>query len=188
MKFRDAPLRGAYVIEPEKKSDDRGFFARIFCEQELAGQGLVSHFVQANNSLSLKRGTLRGLHYQLPPAAEVKIVRCVRGAIYDLILDLRADSPTFGKYFGETLTAENRLMMYVPRGFAHGTLALEDDTEILYFVSNFYDADRERSIRFDDPKFGIEWPITPSVISDKDRGVRGFDPAWHGIEHLRNIR
>ena len=132
-----------------------------------------------NNSLSAERGTLRGMHYQLAPSAEVKVVRCVRGALYDVILDLRPDSPTFGQHFGAELTAENRRMMYVPQGFAHGFLTLSDDTEAVYLVSSYYDPDRERGVRFDDPKFAIEWPEAPAVVSDKDRAHPDFDPAHH---------
>src|SRR3974390_2220425 len=129
MLFHETPLPGARLIELERRGDERGFFARFFCEREFEKAGLVNKFVQVNNSLSAKRGTLRGLDYQLSPAAEVKIVRCLRGALYDLILDLRTNSPTFGESFGAELNAENRLMMYVPRGFAHAILTLADDTE-----------------------------------------------------------
>jgi len=177
--FTETPIRGAYLIDLEKRGDDRGFFARAFCENEFGAQGLVTRFVQVNNSLSAQRGTLRGMHYQLGPKAETKLVRCIRGALWDVILDLRPDSPTFGRSFGAALTAENRRMMYVPKGFAHGFVTMADDTEAFYFVDEFYAPDRERGVRFDDPKFGIEWPIAPAVISDKDRGHRDFDPAWH---------
>lgn len=179
MIFTETPIRGAYLIDLEKRGDDRGFFARAFCENEFGAQGLVTRFVQVNNSLSAQRGTLRGMHYQLGPKAETKLVRCIRGALWDVILDLRPDSPTFGRSFGAALTAENRRMMYVPKGFAHGFVTMADDTEAFYFVDEFYAPDRERGVRFDDPKFGIEWPIAPAVISDKDRGHRDFDPAWH---------
>ena len=179
MIFNEAPLAGAFTIDLNKIGDDRGFFARMYCEREFGEHGLVTHFVQMNNSLSAERGTLRGMHYQLAPSAEVKVVRCVRGALYDVILDLRPDSPTFGKHFGAELTAENRRMMYVPQGFAHGFLTLSDDTEAVYLVSSYYDPDRERGVRFDDPKFAIEWPEAPAVVSDKDRAHPDFDPAHH---------
>jgi len=179
MLFRKTPLDGARLIELEKRGDDRGFFARFFCEREFEQAGLVNKFVQVNNSLSAKRGTLRGMHYQLNPAAEVKVVRCLRGALYDAILDMRPNSPTFGKSFGAELTPENRLMMYVPRGFAHAILTLADDTEALYLVSDFYAPDQERGIRWNDPRFNVEWPIEPSEISPKDAAWPDFDPAYH---------
>ena len=132
MKFAPTPLAGAFLIDIEKRGDDRGFFARAFCENEFAAQGLSSRFVQVNNSLSAFKGTLRGMHYQLAPKAETKLVRCIRGALWDVILDLRKESPTFGQYFGAELSAENRRMMYVPKGFGHGFVTLQDDTEAFY--------------------------------------------------------
>ena len=179
MQFTPTPLAGAFVIDLEKRGDERGFFARVFCENEFAEHGLATDFVQINNSLSADKGTLRGLHYQLAPKAETKVVRCVRGALYDLIADLRPDSPTFLQHFGVELTAENRTMLYVPKGFAHSFLTLEDDTEAIYFVDEFYAPDRERGLRWNDPKFGIDWPIEPVIISDKDRGHSDFDPGHH---------
>lgn len=168
MKFHTTPLAGARLIELEKRGDERGFFARYFCEREFAASGLETRFLQINNSLSARKGTLRGLHYQLPPAAEVKVVRCVRGALWDAIVDLRPDSPTFKKWFGRELTADNRLMMYVPRGFAHAILTLTDDVEAIYLVSAFYAPELERGLRWNDPAIGIEWPIAPVEISAKD--------------------
>lgn len=179
MKFTPTPLAGAVVIDLEKRGDDRGFFARAFCENEFSAQGLVPRFVQVNNSLSAQKGTLRGMHYQLAPKAETKLVRCIRGALWDAIVDLREDSPTFGKYFGIELSAENRRMLYVPKGFAHGFITLHDDTEAFYFVDEFYAPQNERGVRWNDPRFGIEWPMQPTVLSDKDRDQRDFDPAWH---------
>jgi len=187
VKFHTTPLKDARVIELEKRGDDRGFFARFFCQNEYAAAGLVSQFVQINNSLSANKGTLRGLHYQLPPAAEVKIVRCVRGALFDCIIDIRPDSPTFGKWFGAELNEENRLAMYVPRGFAHGLLTLRDDTEVLYLVSDFYSPDNERGIRWNDPYFKVSWPLAPTEISPKDSAWPDFDPVFHGVEGLRAI-
>jgi dTDP-4-dehydrorhamnose 3,5-epimerase len=179
MIFTETPLPGAYLIDLEKRGDDRGFFARAFCENEFAAHGLAPRFVQVNNSLSAGKGTLRGMHYQLAPRAETKLVRCIRGALYDLILDLRPDSPTFGRSFGAELTAENRRMMYVPKGFAHGFITLADDTEAFYFADEFYAPDRERGVRWNDPRFDLQWPIPPAVLSDKDANQRDFDPAWH---------
>lgn len=188
MKFHPTPLKDAFTIELEKRGDDRGFFARFFCQNEFGGAGLATQFVQVNNSLSGRKGTLRGLHYQLAPAAEVKVVRCIRGALFDAIIDIRPDSPTFGKWFGAELTAENRLMMYVPRGFAHAILTLTDDTEALYLVSEFYSPENERGVRWNDPRFAIAWPIEPSEISPKDAKWPDFDPEFHGIERLRGIK
>ena len=179
MIFAETPISGAFVIELEKRGDDRGFFARAFCENEFTAHGLASRFVQVNNSLSSFKGTLRGMHYQLAPKAETKLVRCIRGALYDVILDLRKSSPTFGRSFGAELSGENRKMMYVPKGFAHGFITLEDDTEAFYFVDEFYAPAYERCVRWDDPRFAIQWPQQPAVISDKDRNQKDFDPAWH---------
>jgi dTDP-4-dehydrorhamnose 3,5-epimerase len=188
MKFHPTPLNGAYTIELEKRGDDRGFFARAFCQREFEAAGVPMSAVQMNNALSAKAGTLRGMHYQLPPAAEIKVVRCIRGALYDVIIDLRPDSPTFCRWFGVELTEENRLMIFVPRGFAHGLLTLADDTEAFYLVSEFYGPEQERGLRFDDPRFGVEWPRAPIEISAKDRSWPSFDPAYHGIESLRGLK
>lgn len=188
MRFHPTPLNDARLIELERRGDERGFFARFFCEREFGAAGLATRFVQANNSLSAKKGTLRGLHYQLAPAAEVKVVRCVRGALYDVILDLRPDSATFGGSFGAELNEDNRLMMYVPRGFAHAILTLSDDAEALYLVSDFYSPADERGVRWNDPRFKIEWPIEPTEISPKDGSWPDFDPAFHGVERLRGIK
>jgi len=179
MKFRELPLQGACVIELEKRGDERGFFARVFCEREFAAEGLVTRFVQINNSLSADVGTLRGMHYQLPPASETKLVRCVRGSLWDCIVDLRPDSPTFKRWFGAELSAENRRMMYVPKGFAHGFITLEPDTEAFYLVDEFYAPELERGLRWNDPAIGIEWPAEPRVMSEKDRNHPGFDPGTH---------
>lgn len=185
MIFHPTPLQDAYLIDVERRGDERGFFARMFCEKEFGALGLETRFRQVNNSLSAKAGTLRGMHYQLAPHAEVKLVRCVKGSLYDVILDLRAGSPSFGKWYGAELSAENRRMMYVPRGFAHGFITLQPDTEAIYLVSDFYAPETERGVRFDDPKFAIGWPVAAAEISDKDRHWRDFDPAWHGVESLR---
>lgn len=179
MIFHETPLKGAFVIDLEKRGDDRGFFARAFCKNEFAEHHLPTEFVQVNNSLSAELGTLRGMHYQLGDDAETKLVRCIRGALWDCIIDLRPDSPTFAQWFGETLSAENRKMMVCPKGFAHGFITLEPDTEAFYFVDAFYAPGAERGVRWNDPKFGIEWPAAPKVLSDKDANQREFDPAWH---------
>lgn len=179
MQYTEIFLQGAYLIDLEKHGDERGFFARIFCEEEFRKHRLVTKFVQVNNSLSAIRGTLRGLHYQLAPRAETKLVRCIRGALYDVILDLRAGSRTFGKSFGAELTADNRRMMYVPKEFAHGFITLVDDTEAFYFTDEVYAPELERGVRWNDPRFGIEWPMEPVVLSERDRNHPDFDPAHH---------
>jgi dTDP-4-dehydrorhamnose 3,5-epimerase len=179
MKFTETPLPGAYIIDLEKKGDDRGFFARYYCKREYESHNLYADIVQINNSLSAQAGTLRGMHYQLAPKAEDKIVRCVKGALFDVVIDLRSDSSTFLQHFGVELNAENRRMLYVPKGFAHGLLTLQDDTEAIYLVTEYYASDRERGIRYNDPKFGIQWPLEPSVVSPKDLSHPDFDPAWH---------
>jgi dTDP-4-dehydrorhamnose 3,5-epimerase len=187
MIFNKTPLAGAYTIDLEKRGDDRGFFARLFCTKEFSDHGLIDRFLQINNSLSSQKGTLRGMHYQLEPQAEVKVVRCIQGALFDVILDLRPDSPTFGKWYGDTLSAENRRMMYVPRGFAHGFVTLEDDTEAFYLAGTPYAPELERGIRYNDPAFGIEWPVQPSEVSQKDANWPDFNPEWHGVERLRGL-
>ncbi len=187
MIFHRTPLETARLIELEKRGDARGFFARFFCEQEFAAEGLADSFLQVNNSLSANKGTLRGLHYQLPPAGEVKLVRCIRGAFWDVIVDLRPDSPSFGKWFGAELSSENRLMMYVPRGFAHAFITLTDDAEALYLVDAFYTPQAERGVRWNDPKIGIEWPIEPVEISDKDRAWPDLNAEFHGLERMRGL-
>ena len=179
MKFSETPIPGVYLIDLEKRGDERGFFARVFCINEFQELGLTTQFVQVNNSLTSLKGTLRGMHYQLRPKAETKLVRCIRGALWDCALDLRPESATFGKSFGAELSAENRRMMYVPKGFAHGFISLEDNTEAFYFVDEFYAPELERGVRWNDPKFKIQWPCEPVVVSSKDRAHPEFDPAYH---------
>lgn len=169
MQFHELRVRGAYLITPEAKGDERGFFSRMFCEKEFAAFGLESRFVQVNNSGSSKKGTLRGMHYQLAPAEEVKLVRCVKGKLWDVVLDLRRDSPTFGQWDSAELTAENRKMMYIPKGCAHGFITLEDNSEVIYLVSEFYSSSLERGVRWNDPRFNIQWPFHPTVLSERDR-------------------
>jgi dTDP-4-dehydrorhamnose 3,5-epimerase len=183
MHFTPAPLKGAWLIGLEKLSDERGFFARLFCSGEFAAHGLESQFVQINDSFSREKGTLRGLHYQLPPAAETKVVRCVRGAVFDVIVDIRPASPTFKAWFGTILSEENRQMLYVPKGFAHGFLSLDHETELIYLVSTPYSKELERGIRWDDPAFNIRWPEAPALISDKDRRHDDFQ-INHSLSQL----
>jgi dTDP-4-dehydrorhamnose 3,5-epimerase len=179
MKFTETPLKGVFVIELEKRGDDRGFFARLFCEREFQQHGLNSRIVQMNNSLSGQRGTLRGIHYQLAPKAEDKTFRCVRGALFDVVVDLRPQSATFLNHVAVELTAENRKMIHVPQGCANSFMTLEDDTEIFYFTSEFYSPEHERGIRYNDPALGIKWPMAPLVISDKDLKHADFKPETH---------
>jgi dTDP-4-dehydrorhamnose 3,5-epimerase len=187
MRFHKTPLEGAYLIELDKRGDHRGFFARFFCENEFGAAGLETRFAQINNSLTLKKGALRGLHYQLPPAAEVKVVRAIRGALWDVIVDLRPGSPTYLKWFGAELTEDNRSMMYVPRGFAHGFITLTDNVEAFYLNSNVYSPDAERGLRWDDPAVGIEWPAQAQEMSDKDRKWPDLNPKFHGVESMRGL-
>lgn len=168
MKFTETPLRGAYLVEIEKLTDHRGFFARSWCQNEFAGHGLTPHVAQANVSFNNTKGTLRGMHYQLPPYGESKLIRCTRGALYDVIIDLRPDSETYMRWFGAELTADNYRMLYVPEQFAHGFQTLEDNTEAVYQVSQFYTPGAEQGIRWSDPTFNIYWPLEVRVISEKD--------------------
>lgn len=179
MKFTPAPIPGPFLIDLEKRGDDRGFFGRLFCQKEFEAHKLPTVFVQANNSLSREEGTLRGLHYQLAPKQEDKLVRCIKGSVWDVVLDIRPNSKTFGQWFGHTLTAENRTMMFVPKGFAHAFLTLEPDSEVLYMVTEFYAPEQERCIRWNDPAFNIEWPREPNVLSDKDAAAPNFDAHYH---------
>jgi len=170
MIFRETPLKGAFIIDIERIEDKRGFFAEAWCQKKFEANGLVSRMVRTNISFNRKRGTLRGMHYQVPPYEEIKLVRCTRGAIYDVIIDLRPDSPTYKKWTGVELTAENHRMLYVPERFAHGFLTLEDTAEITYQISQPYSPESARGVRYDDPVFGIEWPLQVEVISDQDLG------------------
>jgi dTDP-4-dehydrorhamnose 3,5-epimerase len=188
MKFHETPLLGAYLIELEKRGDERGFFARAFCEKEFGAAGLETRFVQINNSLTGMKGTLRGLHYQLPPSAEVKVVRAIKGALWDVIVDLRAGSPTYLKWYGDELTEDNRRMMYAPRGFGHGFVTLTDNVETFYLDSAFYDPRAERGVRWDDPAVAVEWPITPTVISDKDGKWPDLSAEFHQTEMMRGLK
>ena len=168
MIFKETPLAGAYVIDIERLEDERGFFARTWCQREYEEHGLDPRLVQCSISYNERQGTLRGMHYQLPPFAEAKVVRCTRGAIYDVIIDLRHESPTYKQHFGITLTPENRSMLYVPEGFAHGLLTLADETEVLYLISEFYVPESARGVRWNDPAFAIQWPAPVQVISERD--------------------
>ncbi len=176
MIFTELPLAGAYVIDLEPRSDERGFFARGFCANEFAQHGLMSGIVQANLSQNVRKGTVRGMHYQQAPHAEVKMVRCVNGGIYDAIIDIRPGSPTYLQWTSVELTRENHRMLYVPEGFAHGYQALADDSEVLYLVTAFYAPAHEAAIRWNDPLFGIPWPLTDVSLSPKDAVHPDFQP------------
>ncbi len=175
MRFTDAALPGAYSIDIEPLDDERGFFARVWCRDELERKGLVSDLAQMSLSFNRRKGTLRGMHYQAVPHEEVKLVRCTRGAIYDVLLDLRRDSPTFRQWISAELTAENRRTLYVPKGIAHGFQTLADDTEILYQISEFHHPESARGVRWDDPAFGIDWPDRRPILSERDASYPGFD-------------
>lgn len=174
MRFIEAPLPGVRVLEPEKSRDERGFFARTWCAQELASHGLCSSWVQSSISFNEKAGTLRGMHYQAEPHRETKLVTCTAGAVFDVVIDLRADSPTFHEWFAIELTADDNATLYVPEGLAHGFLTLEDRSMVQYHMSEYHDDGSGRGVRWDDPAFGVRWPGVPVVISQRDREYPDF--------------
>lgn len=179
MIFTPTQLEGAYVVEPEQMEDSRGFFARTWCREEFRQHGLNANLVQCSISFNRHEGTLRGMHLQAPPHEEAKLVRCTTGAIYDVVLDLRPDSPTFRRWMAVELSAANRRMVYIPEGCAHGLLTLADNTEIFYQMSAAYHADSQRGVRFNDEAFAILWPRKPVVISPQDEALADFSPeAW----------
>lgn len=169
MKFTETKLKGAFIIEINKLEDDRGFFGRTWCKNEMKEHGLDTNICQTNISFNKVRGTLRGMHYQINPYQETKIIRCTRGAIFDVIIDLREDSPTFKQWFSIELTQDNYKMLYIPRNFAHGFITLHDNCEVAYLITQFYNPDAEAGIRWNDPMFNIKWPFEPSIISEKDK-------------------
>lgn len=181
MRFEKLPLHGAYLIHMDKMEDERGFFGRLFCANEMRAAGLEPGIVQCNNSLSRTRGTTRGLHYQVGAHRETKVLRAISGRLVNVMVDLNPDSPTFMQHCKVELSAAGRTMTYVPRGFGNGLQTLEDDTEIIYFVSNYYAPAAERGVRWNDPAFGIDWPLEPTVMSPKDRGWPDFDRAKHSL-------
>jgi dTDP-4-dehydrorhamnose 3,5-epimerase len=172
--FNETPIGGVWLIDIEPHEDERGFFARTFCEAEMAAHGIALHVSQCNTSWCRVRGTLRGLHYQAEPHPDAKIVRCTRGALWDVAVDLRAGSPTYKKWTGVELTADNRRMVYIPPGLAHGFITLADDTEVCYQMGAPYVAEASRTARWDDPAFSIAWPIEPTVMAPRDREC----PPW----------
>ena len=174
MKFGDVGLPGVRLVEPERMADERGFFARTWCRREFEAHGLEPNLVQCSISYNRRRGTLRGMHYQAAPSAEAKLVRCTAGAIYDVALDLRRDSPTYSQWRGVELTADNRCALYIPAGLAHGFLTLCDETEVLYQMSEFFAPEHARGVRWNDPAFGIQWPGEVIIISERDRSYPDF--------------
>lgn len=187
MNFVATPLAGAYVVEVQRHVDERGFFARTWCREEFARHGIPVEMVQASVSYNLRAGTLRGMHFAWPPAHEGKLVRCARGAIHDVIIDLRPDSPTFTQHFAIQLDAEQRRALYVPPGFAHGFQTLADNTEVLYMMTDFYRAELAAGVRYDDPAFGIRWPRPVAVIAERDCTYPDFDRAAHAGRFLGRI-
>lgn len=175
MRLTETKLRGAYIIEPERFEDERGFFARAWSEKEFAEAGINAHFIEGNLSFNRKRGSLRGMHYQAAPHGQAKLVRCTRGAIFDVGVDLRPDSPTFKQWIGVELTAENRRLFFIPGDFAHGYLTLEENTEVAYQVTGAYVPESSRGFRWNDPNFGIEWPdVGELVMNERDRTYPPF--------------
>jgi dTDP-4-dehydrorhamnose 3,5-epimerase len=168
MIFQETKLAGAFIVELDRKDDSRGFFARAFCSKEMRDHGIVFDAVQANISHSDRKGTLRGMHYQGPPVSETKFIRCIRGAVWDVIIDMRPDSPTYLEHLGVELNADNGTAIYVPDMFAHGNQALTDDVELLYLMGGMYTPGYERGVRYDDPAVGIQWPLPVSAIHEKD--------------------
>ena len=181
MKFRHTPLDGAYLIELEPFTDDRGWFARTYSRKEFDGIGHKAEWVQQNHSFTVKQGTVRGMHFQLPPFSEIKMVQCVAGRVYDVIVDLREGSPTFLQSFGAELSAENRTMMFIPKGFAHGFQTMEDNTALVYNHSEEYQSASEGGLRFSDPLLAIKWPLNVTLISDRDRLHPYIDKNFKGI-------
>ena len=177
MKFIKTKLKGAFLMDLEFLTDERGFFARTCCRKEFEQHGLNSDWVQCNISYNKRKGTLRGMHYQVDPYAETKLVRCTMGAIYDVIVDLRPDSKTYRQWIAAELSAENRKMIYIPQGFAHGFQTLVDNSEVFYQMSAFYAPECARAVRWNDPQFEIRWPETERTISQKDKMIEDFEPA-----------
>jgi dTDP-4-dehydrorhamnose 3,5-epimerase len=175
MVFRETKLGGAYIIDLAPRPDERGFFARTFCEREFAEHGLPTRFPQCNLSRNDRAKTLRGMHYQAAPHRESKVVRCVTGAIHDVIVDLRPGSPTHLGWVGVELSARNGRALFVPEGFAHGFVTLEDATDVFYHMGAFFQSEGARGARWNDPRFGIEWPVTPAIIAARDAAYPDFD-------------
>ncbi len=181
MIFHPTSLSGSFTIEPEAVQDERGWFARYYCANEFKKIGHDKEWVQMNHSFTHSKGSIRGMHFQLDPFREIKLVRCISGAVFDVIIDLRKDSPGFLNWFGAELSSANKKMMYIPEGFAHGFQTLSNDCELLYHHSAFYLPDKESGIRYNDPRINIEWPLAVTVVSDKDKQHELIDDHFKGI-------
>jgi dTDP-4-dehydrorhamnose 3,5-epimerase len=182
MKFIETPLSGAYVIEPEPFRDERGLFARTFCQEEFGQIGLRMQIVQINHSVTRKKGAIRGMHYQRPPACEAKLIRCVQGGVFDVMVDLRADSPTFRRHHGVELSKNDMRMVFIPEGFAHGFQTLTDDAELVYHHSAFYSPQYEHGLRYDDPALAINWPLPAGDVSLRDQSYPMIDERFKGLK------
>ena len=187
MKFFETELKCSYIIELEKLEDERGFFTRIWDKKKMQDKGLDSDLVQMSFSFTKKKGTLRGMHFQKKPFEETKLVRCTRGKIFDVIIDLRPESNTYKKWIGVELKSDDLKMLYIPEGFAHGFQTLEDDTEVFYQMSNWFSPEHAQGIRWNDEEFNIEWPIKPTEISQKDANWHNYDIEWHGVNKLKGF-
>lgn len=181
MKFTETILKGSYVIDLNPFEDERGWFARTFCEQEFKKIGHLKKWVQLNHSFTKLKGSIRGMHYQLPPFSEIKLVRCIAGAVYDVIVDIRKNSPTFLNWFGVELSASNKKMIYIPEGFAHGFQTLSNDAELIYHHSEFYTPGVEGGLKFDDPNLKIEWPLDITNISERDKQHQLINEDFKGV-------
>jgi dTDP-4-dehydrorhamnose 3,5-epimerase len=187
MIFTETKLTGAFIIDLERKKDERGFFARAFCQKEFEAHGLKPIIAQANVAFNLQQGTLRGMHFQFPPAAETKLVRCTRGAILDIIVDLRPESPAYLRHTAVELSEDNGRALYVPERFAHGYQVLRDNTETSYQVGEFYTPGSEGGLRYNDPRLGLQWPLPVAVISEKDQSWRILDELEPELKRRMNI-
>lgn len=181
MQFKETDLKGVYLIHLESFTDDRGWFARTFCKKEFAQIGHTKEFVQFNHSHTQRQGTIRGLHFQKPPHAEIKLIRCIRGKVYDVIVDMRYQSPTFLQYIGVELSEQNQQMVYIPEGCAHGFQTLQDDTDLIYHHTAFYVPEQEAGIRYNDPQVHIQWPLPLTDISEKDKNHPWINPSFAGL-------
>jgi dTDP-4-dehydrorhamnose 3,5-epimerase len=182
MVFTETSLKGAYVIDLDRLEDERGFFARSFCQKEFAAHGMKAHIAQCNISFNQQKGTIRGMHFQRAPKAEAKLVRCTRAVIFDVIVDLRAGSPTYCKWISVELSATNYRALYIPEGFAHGFQTLEDATEVFYLMFEFFSPEHQSGLRYDDPAFKVVWPMANPIMSDRDLSYPLFDrekPVFH---------
>ena len=182
MIFKELPLKDAFIVESESHSDSRGVFSRIFCQEEFKKIGIVKQILQINHSMTVNKGAIRGMHFQYPPKAEIKMVKCIHGAVFDVIVDLRKGSETLLKWHGETLNPENMKMIYIPEGFAHGFQVLEDNSELIYFHTELYSLEHEGAIRYDDPNIGIDWPIEITDVSARDKNHALLGDNFTGLE------